>query len=302
MTTRSATDPQLLDTETVAPGGWQRRTTLRDGTAVLLRQIRPQDSDQLAAGMRALSPASRYLRFHEDLAELTPAQLAYLTEVDHVDHEAIVAIDLDRPEPPGIGVARFIRDPFEREVAEAVVTVADSYQGRGAATLLLGALAARAREEGIEVFRHYVLTRNAAMLEVFDHLGATRELEADGLWRVDLPLPKRARDLPDSPAGRAFMAAAKAQFRLADLVRPVHRLLPCGPASNGADVVAWEVPDEGDGDLARWLADRDQRGIHWPAAMPSERPPQSDEAHDAGGQAPVGPAHPADTARGPSRT
>jgi RimJ/RimL family protein N-acetyltransferase len=270
MTTRSATGPPRLDVGEVAPGGWQRHATLRDGTAVLLRQIRPEDRDRLAAGLRELSPASRYLRFHEDLTEFTQEQLVYLTEVDHVDHDAIVAIDRDRPDHPGIGVARFIRDPFERHVAEAAVTVADRYQGQGAATLLLGALAARAREEGIEVFRHHVLDRNAGMLEVFDHLGATRELEAAGLWRVDLRLPARARDLPDSPAGRAFMAAAREPFRLTDLLRPVHRLLPFDAASHPAHVVAWDEPDEQGDELARWLADRDQRAIHWPAAMPSE--------------------------------
>jgi RimJ/RimL family protein N-acetyltransferase len=265
MTTRSATDPQHLDTELVAPGGWQRHATLRDGTAVLLRQIRPQDRDELAAGVRALSPASRYLRFHADLAELTTDQLAYLTEVDHVDHEAIVMIDLDRPERPGIGVARFIRDPFDREVAEAVVTVADRYQGRGAATLLLGALAVRGREEDLEVFRHYVLARNEAMLEVFDHLGATRELVAGGVWRVDLELPERASDLPDSPAGRAFMAAAKEPFRLVSLLRPVLRLLALAPEASHPDHLgAWDDPDEDGDELTRWLADRERRTARWP--------------------------------------
>jgi RimJ/RimL family protein N-acetyltransferase len=265
MTTPSTTDPQHLGVEVVAADGWQRRTTLRDGTSVLLRQIRPQDRDRLAAGLRELSSTSRYLRFHEDLVEFTPEQLAYLTEVDHVDHEAIVALDLDRPEHPGIGVARFIRDPFEREVAEAAVTVADRYHGRGAATLLLGALAARGREEGIEVFRHYVLTRNEAMLEVFDHLGATRELEADGLWRVDLALPKRAGDLPDSPAGRAFMAAAQERFRLAGLLRPVLRLLAFVPGTPHADDLgARDEPAEHGDELSRWLADREQRATRWP--------------------------------------
>lgn len=268
MTIRAATDPQHLDTTTVAPGGWQRRTTLRDGTAVLLRQIRPQDRDRLAAGLRELSPASRYLRFHEDVVELTSAQLAFLTEVDHVDHEAIVAIDLDRPGHPGIGLARFIRDPFEREVAEAAVTVADRYHGQGAGTLLLGALAARAREEHIEVFRHYVLTRNEAMLEVFDHLGATRELEAEGLWRVDLALPKRSSDLPDSPAGRAFMAAAKERFRLVTLLRPVIRRLAVGPETRHPDHLGSEdEPDERGDDLTRWLAEREQRAPHWPGPI-----------------------------------
>ncbi|MEX2550065.1 MAG: GNAT family N-acetyltransferase [Nitriliruptoraceae bacterium] len=266
MTTRSATDPQHLDTATVAPGGWQRRTTLRDGTAVLLRQIRPQDRGRLAVGLRELSPASRYLRFHEDLVEFTSEQLAYLTEVDHVEHEAIVAIDLDRPEHPGIGLARFVRDPFERPVAEAAVTVADRYHGQGAATLLLGALAARAREEDIELFRHYVLTRNAAMLKVLDHLGATRELEAEGLWRVDLALPKRASDLPDSLAGRAFMAAAQERFRLISLLRSVRRLLVAGPETSHPDHLgAWDGSDEHGDELARWLADREQRAARWPA-------------------------------------
>lgn len=291
MTTRSATDEQHLAPEVVAPGGWHRHTTLRDGTAVLLRQIRPEDRERLATGLRELSPSSRYLRFHQDLAAFTPEQLAYLTQVDHVDHEAIVAVDLDRPGRPGIGVARFIRDPFERQVAEAAVTVADRYQGQGAATLLLGALAGRARSEGVEVFRHHVLTRNAAMLEVFDHLGASRELAADGLWRVDLPLPTRARDLPDSPAGRAFLAAAKERFRCTDLLRPAHRLLPFGAASHPDQLVAWEEPEERGDDLARWLADRDHRAIQWPGAMPSDHPGESSAGE-----------HVADAARVPRRT
>jgi hypothetical protein len=177
-----------------------------------------------------------------------------------------VAIDLDRPEDPGIGVARFIRDPFERQVAEAAVTVADRYQGQGAGTLLLGALAARAREEDITVFRHYVLAGNEAMLEVFDHLGATRGLEAGGLWRVDLELPKRASDLPDSPAGRAFMAAARERFRLISLLRPALRLLAFGPSSSQPGLLGvWDEPDERSDELTRWLADREQRAANWPA-------------------------------------
>jgi GNAT superfamily N-acetyltransferase len=201
---------------------------------------------------------------------LTAEQLAYLTEVDHIDHEAIVAIDLADPDRPGIGVARYIRDPFEREVAEAAVTIADRYQGQGAATLLLGALAARGRQQGLAVFRHYVLDVNEAMLEVFDHLGATRELEAGGLWRVDLTLPTRARDLPDSPASRAFMAAAKGRSRSTRGVRRGVQRPTSHPATDGPDHLApREEPGERGDDLTRWLADREGRTAHWPA-RPSE--------------------------------
>ncbi len=255
---------QGRDAFTVAPREWSREAELRDGTPILLRQIRPEDRDRLVEGLRRLSPASRYLRFHADVDQLTESQIDYLSRVDHREHEAIVALDRTRPDVPGIGVARYIRDAFEREVAEAAVTVADEYQGQGAGTLLLGALSARARRQGIEVFRNFVLAGNEAMLEVFDDLGAVRERESDQLWRVDLPLPERAGDLPDSPAGRAFMAAAKRGFRLSSLFPPVwSRLTARSHEQEPVEDMAEEFAAL-DGELDAWLADREHRYPRWP--------------------------------------
>lgn len=246
---------------------WSRRAHLRDGRPVLLRQIRPEDRWRLAEGMRQLSPASRYLRFHEVVEQLSDEQLDYLSQVDHVDHEAIVALDPERPEMPGIGVARFIREPDEPTVAEAAVTVADDYQATGAGTLLLGALAARARVSGIEVFRNYVLDGNTQMLEVFDHLGAHRELETDGLWRVDLDIPEEEARLPESAAGRAFVEAAHGQHRLASLVPPIWSRLRRGRrGAPGADPTTASEDDAADAEceqlrtrLDAWLRQRDAR-------------------------------------------
>lgn len=220
-TERDATHEPWPDPLEAAPGTWTRSTTLRDGTRVLMRQIRPSDRDRLAEGLQRLSPASRYLRFHAAIDHLSESQLDELTQVDHHDHDAIVAVDRDRTDLPGIGVARFIREPYEPEVAEAAITVADEYHGLGAGTMLLGALAARAREEGITTFRSYVLDGNRSMLEVFDHLGAHRERETDGLWRVDLDVPEDENDVPESGAGRAFLELARRQRTLASLWPPV---------------------------------------------------------------------------------
>lgn len=234
----AATDEAATDEATSAPDAfrplpdeWHRRTKLRDGTRVLLRQIRPSDRDRLQAGMQRLSAASRYLRFHANVTELSDEQLDYLTRVDHVDHEALVALDLDHRDRPGIGVARYIREPYEPEIAEAAITVVDDYHGQGVGTILLGALAARARSNGVTVFRNYVLEGNHAMLEVFDHLGAQRHWQPEsGLWCVDLRVPSSEDEgLPDSPAGRAFLHAAQATRsgggRLVQLFPPVWELL-----------------------------------------------------------------------------
>ncbi len=247
-------------------GEWHYRTSLRDGRDILLRSIRPSDRERMIAGLRRLSPASRYLRFHAPIDQLSDAQLEYLTDVDHHDHEAIVALDLTDLEVPGVGVARYIREPYEPTVAEAAITVADEYHGQGAGTILLGALAARARDAGIEVFRNYVLDGNSAMLEVFDHLGAEREREADGLWRVDLKVPDSPDDVPSSPAGRAFLEAARSENVLASIFPPIwsrwRRRRDGGASAAGEDDLEERIQTElldSQQELDDWLRSRDKR-------------------------------------------
>src|SRR4051794_1367788 len=123
---------------------WAER--LRDGEPILIRPIRPEDREELAAGMERLSPESRYRRFFTPTSGLSPTELSYLTEVDHHDHEALVAVEPGTEH--GIGVARFVRSPADDELAEVAVAVADSWHNRGVATALLARLAERAREEG----------------------------------------------------------------------------------------------------------------------------------------------------------
>jgi RimJ/RimL family protein N-acetyltransferase len=254
-----------------APETWQRRTALRDGTRVLLRPVEPEDRGRLVRGFRELSPTSRYLRFHHQVEELTPAQLDHLTVVDHRDHEAIVALDLARPSEPGVGVARYVRDHYERHVAEAVVTVADRYHGRGAATLLIGTLAARAREQGITVFRNHVLDDNPVMLGLLERLGATRERVTAELWQVDLPLPANGWDLPDprSDYARAFRAANATRGGVACTAS--HGRHGRRPARGrwqplAASITAALVEDTSAEAQVDWLADRDARRTTWPTA------------------------------------
>ncbi len=244
------------------PGEWSHRTQLRDGRPVLLRSIRPSDRRRLSEGLRRLSPASRYLRFHAPVEQLSETQLDYLSDVDHHDHEAIVCLDLTDLDSPGVGVARYIREAYEPAVAEAAITVVDDYHGQGAGTLLLGALASRARAAGIEVFRNYVLDGNHAMLQVFDDLGAEREREADGLWRVDLRVPEGLADVPSSPAGRAFLEVARSDRVLASLMPPIWSRWRRRRATDGEDDLDERVSEElldSQETLDEWLRTRDGR-------------------------------------------
>lgn len=101
-----------------------------------------------------------------------------MTEVDHHDQEALVALE---PETGAmLAVVRFIRlrdDPAVAEVPEAVV---DDWQRRGLGTELLHALTARAREEGVERFGASVLEGNRPMLELLRDLGGVRVTRREG--------------------------------------------------------------------------------------------------------------------------
>jgi GNAT superfamily N-acetyltransferase len=154
---------------------WAER--LRDGAQIEIRPIGPADRDELAAGVRRLSPQSRYRRFFTPASELSEDQLTHLTEVDHHDHEALVALDPGTGH--GIGVARFVRLSEEAETAEVAVAVADSWQGRGVATALLDRLAERARAEGVGRFSADILAENRPMLELIGELGDARVLERE---------------------------------------------------------------------------------------------------------------------------
>jgi RimJ/RimL family protein N-acetyltransferase len=183
---------------------------LRDGSWALLRPIRPADKDRLRAGLDWLSPRSRELAFHVPLQQLTDEQLRYVTEIDHRDHVAWIALDPDDLDAPGMGIGRYVRLRHDPLVAEAAITVLDDYQGRGLGTLLLALLTRTALANGIRVFRNYVLADNDAMLELLEQLGATRQLMTRRVYEVDFALPDDIAELPDTPAGRAMRALAGA--------------------------------------------------------------------------------------------
>jgi GNAT superfamily N-acetyltransferase len=122
----------------MSTSSWQRKITLQDGARVTLRPITPADKPLLAASFERLSEESRYRRFFTPMTNLSAAQLDYLVDIDHHDHEAIVAVDPISGE--GLAVARYLRANENAEAAEVAVTVADDWQGRGLGRALLDRL------------------------------------------------------------------------------------------------------------------------------------------------------------------
>jgi RimJ/RimL family protein N-acetyltransferase len=149
---------------------------LRDGSEVVIRRVTPADAPLLAEGFERLSRESRKLRFLTSKSHLSTRELRYLTDVDGHFHEALGA--LDPATGKGVGVARFARLAQDAEVAEVAVTVADAWQQRGLATLLLEELTDRARAEGITRYTALVSSENTVVLDLLRRIGAhVREID-----------------------------------------------------------------------------------------------------------------------------
>jgi RimJ/RimL family protein N-acetyltransferase len=161
------------------------RTLLRDGSSVLIRPIEPADRELLRAGFEQLSERSRYLRFQTPLTELSDETLSYLTEIDHHDHEALLAIDAERDD--AVGVARFVR--VGDTVAECAIVVADDWQNRGLGGQLLERLVERAREEGVERFTALVLAENTDARRLLERLGNTVRHGEGSQIELEIELP-----------------------------------------------------------------------------------------------------------------
>ena len=140
---------------------------LADGTAVSIREIRASDKELLRAGHAHLSEESRLRRFLAPKPRLTASDLRYLTEVDGVNHYAVVALR----GPDIVGVARWVRLVDDPLAAEAAIVVGDSLQGRGLGKILARDLADAARARGIRRIRASILSQNPPAVALMKVIG-----------------------------------------------------------------------------------------------------------------------------------
>jgi acetyltransferase len=164
--------------------------TLRDGTRVTVRPIRPEDAELEREFVDVLSPQSRYYRFFYQIHELTPMMIARFTQVDYDREMALVAVaDIAHPHghPSFLGVARYNANP-DGSSAEFAIVIADAWQKRGLARLLMARLVAAARRRGFERLVGLVLRENAAMLALSKSLGFTVRDDPDDADQVVVTL------------------------------------------------------------------------------------------------------------------
>lgn len=161
------------------PSKWVSEAKLKDGTAITVRPIRPEDGEELRLfAQERMSDQSRYYRFMQVLKELPPNLLAKFTKIDYVREMAFV---LMRPSEDGeqlIGVSRYSLNP-DKISCEFAVALADDWTGHGMAKVLMRRLIEHAKSNGLEVMEGTVLRTNHAMEHLMHSLGFSSKRDTE---------------------------------------------------------------------------------------------------------------------------
>lgn len=193
---------------------------LRDGSTVRVRPLRPEDEAKLFALLRSLSDEDRWFRF------FSPTKDSALKVEAHREatlDQAFALIATSGAEERIVGHAFYA--VIEAGRAEVAFTIANDFQGRGLATILLGQLADVAASSGIQIFEAEVVASNHAMLGVFRESGFPIDVTATaGQLHVTFPT--------------AFSGDAVRRFERREAIAAVNALKlffnPCGVAVIGA--------------------------------------------------------------------
>lgn len=164
--------------------------SLRDGTHLTLRPIRPEDAELEQSFVAGLSEQTRYFRFFYRMGELVPAMLARFTQVDYDRELALVAVTVaaEGRDPAFAAVARYLANP-DLGNAEFAVVVGDAWQRRGIATLLMRKLIECAKRRGFARMSGVILRQNEPMLALMRALGFAIEDDAEDPSQVVAVLP-----------------------------------------------------------------------------------------------------------------
>lgn len=157
------------------PSQYIQPATLKDGTPVIIRPVRPEDEPLMAKFQETLSERTVYMRYFDPLKlsqRIAHERLSRLCFIDYAREMLLVAI-LENPatgEDEMIAASRLSK-LHGTTTAEFTIVITDAYQGRGLGRLIVQRQLEIARAEGITRITGSVLPEADAMKHIFESFG-----------------------------------------------------------------------------------------------------------------------------------
>ncbi|MBN2332550.1 MAG: bifunctional acetate--CoA ligase family protein/GNAT family N-acetyltransferase [Deltaproteobacteria bacterium] len=183
---RGVISPNHLAT-TPYPNQYEFTESLRDGTEVLIRPIKPEDAEAHYAMIDSFSHQTRYNRFFSHEKHIGDAQMVRFTQIDYDREIAIVAKIRQGERELSIGTNRLVYYPHNDEYEFAIV-VADDWQNSGVGSLLMDKLLVIARDRQIKRIYGLVLMNNLQMMKFIKKFGFRVVEYEEDVARIQLVL------------------------------------------------------------------------------------------------------------------
>jgi acetyltransferase len=174
------------------PVQYVRPWTLRDGSRVTIRPIRPDDEPLMREFHTHISAASVYFRYLHQMS--LSARIAHdrLTRVCFIDYAREMALVAEHRDAAGaasiLGVGRLTRVHGTAD-GEFALVIVDTHQGQGLGTELLSRLVAIGRDEGLARIVAVMSPDNRDMQRVAEQVGfSLRHEYREQVVYAELPL------------------------------------------------------------------------------------------------------------------
>ena len=161
------------------PEELERYDTLRDGTEIFFRPIKPTDEPALSEMLYSLSEKTVRTRYMTHTMAFPHKDIQRVTNIDYRQDIAIVGVVPRVSGEEIVAIAQYFLDP-RTQSAEVAFLVQDEWQRKGMGTFLLDYVTQIAKQRGVKKFWAKVLPSNEPMLTIFHNSGYKINTEFDG--------------------------------------------------------------------------------------------------------------------------
>lgn len=150
---------------------------------IVIRALGRSEAHVQREVFEAMSPWSRFLRFHTGLPRLSDTMLERLTNLGPGRGDVFVAEDAGRP----VGISRWVRDARDPDRAEIALEVVDGHHGRGIGTRLATAAVQAAIAARVGSIYAHVHPDNQAVHRMLAQASDWRAVDSEE-WELLLPV------------------------------------------------------------------------------------------------------------------
>lgn len=153
----------------VYPEEYEKNLTLKDGTEILMRPVKPIDERLVQEFFYSMSDREVYYRFLHSIKAFPRKDMQRMVNIDYHREMSVLALVGEFGKQEVAGVGRYILDGAE--YPEVDFAVQEKFQGKGLGRVIMEYISGIAKDRGFKGIHAVVMSDNQASLHILTHIG-----------------------------------------------------------------------------------------------------------------------------------